>query len=271
MTAPQIRAKKREVPARVKATFRREQKIFQESARGVRLLPDLLAMDRRRRAPRNMDRDRRTLHRFHERESRQQIDRRRIRRSAPSDPQAGSDAVDAAFQFAGKAARVIEHHRVQLFVHRAGEARRFRRDHVHLDVRHRRRLFRGEPERRRVSADQKTDRKKIGDACRRRQQRRMVPTRSRSVSRHGSTAKILISIIRKMRPAGARLKTMGGQASGPEPLRQLLAFARGKILAKQGKRLSNIDVHDICCKIGDVRRGGRRAPFGHDLALRPRR
>jgi ribonucleoside-diphosphate reductase alpha chain len=54
----------------------------------------------------------------------------------------------------------------------------------------------------------------------------------------------------KIRPAGARLKTMGGQASGPEPLRQLLAFARGKILSKQGKRLSNIDVHDICCKIG---------------------
>lgn len=54
----------------------------------------------------------------------------------------------------------------------------------------------------------------------------------------------------KIRPAGARLKTMGGQASGPEPLRQLLTFSRGKILSKQGKRLSNIDVHDICCKIG---------------------
>ena len=54
----------------------------------------------------------------------------------------------------------------------------------------------------------------------------------------------------EIRPAGARLKTMGGQASGPEPLRQLLTFSRGKILGKQGKRLSNIDVHDICCKIG---------------------
>ncbi len=54
----------------------------------------------------------------------------------------------------------------------------------------------------------------------------------------------------KIRPAGARLKTMGGQASGPEPLRQLLTFSRSKILGKQGKRLTNIDVHDICCKIG---------------------
>jgi ribonucleoside-diphosphate reductase alpha chain len=55
-----------------------------------------------------------------------------------------------------------------------------------------------------------------------------------------------------LRPAGARLKTMGGKSSGPEPLRSLLAFARAKILSKQGRRLSNIDVHDICCKIGEV-------------------
>jgi len=56
----------------------------------------------------------------------------------------------------------------------------------------------------------------------------------------------------KIRPAGARLKTMGGQASGPEPLRSLLDFARRKVLARQGRRLSNIDVHDIICKIGEV-------------------
>ncbi len=56
----------------------------------------------------------------------------------------------------------------------------------------------------------------------------------------------------QIRPAGARLKTMGGKSSGPEPLRSLLAFAKAKILAKQGRRLSNIDVHDICCKIGEV-------------------
>lgn len=56
----------------------------------------------------------------------------------------------------------------------------------------------------------------------------------------------------QLRPAGARLKTMGGQSSGPEPLRALLNFARSKIFSKQGKRLSNIDVHDIICKIGEI-------------------
>lgn len=55
-----------------------------------------------------------------------------------------------------------------------------------------------------------------------------------------------------VRPAGARLRTMGGRSSGPGPLRALLDFARAKILAHQGKRLSNLDVHDIICKIGEV-------------------
>jgi hypothetical protein len=56
----------------------------------------------------------------------------------------------------------------------------------------------------------------------------------------------------KLRPAGARLHTMGGRSSGPEPLRALLNFSRSKILANQGKRLRNIDVHDIICKIGEL-------------------
>lgn len=56
----------------------------------------------------------------------------------------------------------------------------------------------------------------------------------------------------KVRPAGARLHTMGGRSSGPEPLRALLEFSRHKILGRQGKRLSNLDVHDIVCKIGEV-------------------
>lgn len=54
----------------------------------------------------------------------------------------------------------------------------------------------------------------------------------------------------KLRPAGARLKTMGGKSSGPEPLRELLDFTRRKIFSKQGKRLSNLDAHDIICQIG---------------------
>ena len=56
----------------------------------------------------------------------------------------------------------------------------------------------------------------------------------------------------QLRPAGARLMTMGGRSSGPEPLKQLMQFARERILDRQGKRLRNIDVHDIICKIGEV-------------------
>lgn len=63
----------------------------------------------------------------------------------------------------------------------------------------------------------------------------------------------------RIRPSGARLKTMGGKASGPEPLRSLLAFSREKILKRQGRRLRPIDVHDIICKIGEcVVSGGVR-------------
>jgi len=56
----------------------------------------------------------------------------------------------------------------------------------------------------------------------------------------------------KLRPSGARLSTMGGKSSGPEPLRQLLTFSRTKILARQGRRLANIDAHDILCKIAEI-------------------
>lgn len=63
----------------------------------------------------------------------------------------------------------------------------------------------------------------------------------------------------KIRPEGARLKTMGGKASGPRPLIRLLEFTKAKILAKQGRRLSNLDVHDIICMVGDcVVAGGVR-------------
>ncbi|PIY57767.1 MAG: ribonucleoside-triphosphate reductase [Candidatus Yonathbacteria bacterium CG_4_9_14_0_2_um_filter_47_74] len=56
----------------------------------------------------------------------------------------------------------------------------------------------------------------------------------------------------KLRPAGARLKVMGGRSSGPDPLRSVMKFTREKILKRQGRRLSNLDVHDIVCKIGEV-------------------
>jgi len=56
----------------------------------------------------------------------------------------------------------------------------------------------------------------------------------------------------KLRPMGARLKTMGGKSSGPDPLKKALEFARERILARQGRRLTSLDVHDILCKIGEV-------------------
>ncbi|OHA92078.1 MAG: ribonucleoside-triphosphate reductase [Candidatus Zambryskibacteria bacterium RIFCSPLOWO2_02_FULL_51_21] len=53
-----------------------------------------------------------------------------------------------------------------------------------------------------------------------------------------------------IRPAGAKLATMGGRASGPAPLQELMQFTRRKMLAKQGRRLSTLDLHDIICQIG---------------------
>jgi ribonucleoside-triphosphate reductase (thioredoxin) len=55
-----------------------------------------------------------------------------------------------------------------------------------------------------------------------------------------------------IRPSGARLKTMGGKASGPAPLESLLNFTRRKILSRQNRRLRPIDAHDILCKIGEA-------------------
>lgn len=53
-----------------------------------------------------------------------------------------------------------------------------------------------------------------------------------------------------IRPAGARLVTMGGRSSGPAPLRELMQFTRNKMLARQGRRLTTLDLHDIICQIG---------------------
>lgn len=64
---------------------------------------------------------------------------------------------------------------------------------------------------------------------------------------------------RKIRPAGSRLKTKGGTASGSEPLRRLLDFARATMIDADGRQLTPLEVHDICCMIGDcVISGGVR-------------
>ncbi len=56
----------------------------------------------------------------------------------------------------------------------------------------------------------------------------------------------------KIRPAGARLKTFGGRASGPEPLNDLFNFVVDKFKAAAGRKLTSIECHDIMCKIGEV-------------------
>jgi len=56
----------------------------------------------------------------------------------------------------------------------------------------------------------------------------------------------------EVRPAGARLKTFGGRASGPAPLEELFQFLVEKFKAAAGRRLFPIECHDIMCKIGEV-------------------
>ncbi|MEI6179287.1 MAG: ATP cone domain-containing protein [Chloroflexales bacterium] len=55
-----------------------------------------------------------------------------------------------------------------------------------------------------------------------------------------------------LRSAGAPLRTKGGRASGPEPLRVMLDFVRSRLLARQGSFLRPIDAHDIMCSVGNA-------------------
>ena len=58
--------------------------------------------------------------------------------------------------------------------------------------------------------------------------------------------------VSQVRPAGARLKTFGGRASGPAPLVELFQFCIAKFKGAKGRRLYPIECHDIMCKIGEV-------------------
>jgi len=58
--------------------------------------------------------------------------------------------------------------------------------------------------------------------------------------------------VNKLRPAGARLKTMGGRSSGPQPLINLFDFTIAKFKVAAGRQLKPIEAHDIMCKIGEV-------------------
>lgn len=58
--------------------------------------------------------------------------------------------------------------------------------------------------------------------------------------------------VSKVRPAGARLRTFGGRASGPGPLVELFQFAVDLVLQAQGRRLRPIECHDLVCKVGEI-------------------
>ena len=55
-----------------------------------------------------------------------------------------------------------------------------------------------------------------------------------------------------VRPAGARLKTFGGRASGPQPLIDLFEFTVATFKHAKGRKLHSLECHDLMCKIGEV-------------------
>ena len=55
-----------------------------------------------------------------------------------------------------------------------------------------------------------------------------------------------------VRPAGARLKTFGGRASGPEPLKRLFDFVIDSFKNAKGRKLTSLEVHDIICMVGEI-------------------
>ena len=55
-----------------------------------------------------------------------------------------------------------------------------------------------------------------------------------------------------VRPAGARLKTFGGRASGPQPLIDLFEFTVATFKHAKGRKLNSLECHDLMCKIGEV-------------------
>lgn len=70
-----------------------------------------------------------------------------------------------------------------------------------------------------------------------------------------------------IRPAGSILRTKGGRASGPQPLRDLLDFDRDLIFRRQRRRLRSIDLLDMTCmlhRIGQM--GGVRRASGLSLS-----
>lgn len=56
----------------------------------------------------------------------------------------------------------------------------------------------------------------------------------------------------KVRPNGARLRTFGGRASGPEPLKRLFIFTEQVFKKATGRKLNSLEVHDLVCMVGEI-------------------
>jgi len=58
--------------------------------------------------------------------------------------------------------------------------------------------------------------------------------------------------VSKVRPAGAKLKTFGGRASGPQPLVDLFNFTVDTFKKAVGRKLNSVECHDLICKVADI-------------------
>lgn len=58
--------------------------------------------------------------------------------------------------------------------------------------------------------------------------------------------------VSKVRPAGAKLKTFGGRASGPKPLVDLFNFTTAMFKKAAGRKLNSVECHDLVCKVADI-------------------
>jgi len=74
----------------------------------------------------------------------------------------------------------------------------------------------------------------------------------RQLLNHLYAGKIPSWDVSKIRPAGAKLKTFGGRASGPQPLVDLFKFTVETFKGAVGRKLTSIECHDLVCKIADI-------------------
>lgn len=74
----------------------------------------------------------------------------------------------------------------------------------------------------------------------------------RELISHLYSGKVPTWDVSKVRPAGAKLKTFGGRASGPQPLVDLFKFTIETFRNAVGRKLTSIECHDIVCKVAEI-------------------